>query len=182
MNVYDFDGTLYRGDSSVDFFFFCMRRKPSLLRFIPRLLLASLRYGARRIDKSAYKEVFFAFLAGMDDYASAVDSFWRSHSARLESWYHPGNGDVVVSASPDFLLEPACRMLGIKGLIATRVDPHSGRITGVNCRGAEKVRRFREQYPDAHIERFYSDSRSDAPMARLADEAFIIRNGKPQPW
>ena len=25
--VYDFDGTIYNGDSSIDFFFFCLRKK-----------------------------------------------------------------------------------------------------------------------------------------------------------
>ena len=31
MNVYDFDGTIYRGDSTVDFFLFCMKKKPVLV-------------------------------------------------------------------------------------------------------------------------------------------------------
>lgn len=26
MNVYDFDGTVYAGDSTVDFYFFCLRK------------------------------------------------------------------------------------------------------------------------------------------------------------
>ena len=32
MNVYDFDGTVYAGDSTVDFYFFCLRKQPGILR------------------------------------------------------------------------------------------------------------------------------------------------------
>ena len=35
IDVYDFDGTIYDGDSTVDFWLYCLRRKPSLLRFLP---------------------------------------------------------------------------------------------------------------------------------------------------
>lgn len=36
MNVYDFDGTIYDGDSSVDFFLYALKRMPSLIRYAPR--------------------------------------------------------------------------------------------------------------------------------------------------
>ena len=71
--------------------------------------------------------------------------------------------------------------LGVR-LIATPMDPYSGKIRGRNCHDKEKVRRFRETFPEAHIDRFYSDSLSDAPMAALADEAFLVRKGKCVPW
>ena len=71
--------------------------------------------------------------------------------------------------------------LGV-GLIATPMDKHSGKILGENCHDTEKVRRFREQYPDGHTERFYSDSLSDTPMAEIADEAFLVSKGKLSPW
>ena len=68
------------------------------------------------------------------------------------------------------------------GLIASRVDPHTGATDGFNCHGAEKVRRFREAYPDAEVEEFCSASHSDAPMAALAARAWLIRGGKKTPW
>ena len=90
--------------------------------------------------------------------------------------------DLVVSASPEFLLAPACRRLGIRPPIASRVDARTGRYTGLNCKGAEKVSRFREQYPDAEIGQFYSDSRSDAPLAHLARRAFLVRGDSYTSW
>ena len=89
--------------------------------------------------------------------------------------------DVVVSASPAWLLQPLCDRLGVK-LIATEVDGRSGRLLGPNCHGAQKVARFAAQYPCAQVGAFYSDSRSDAPMAGLAAKAYLVRGGMPAPW
>ena len=35
MNIYDFDGTLYDGDSTFDFILYSLKKHPSLLRFLP---------------------------------------------------------------------------------------------------------------------------------------------------
>ncbi len=41
--------------------------------------------------------------------------------------------DVIISASPEFLLRPICNRLGIRHLIASRVDARSGAYDGQNC-------------------------------------------------
>ena len=33
VNVYDFDHTVYAGDSSVEFYLFCVKKQPDILRF-----------------------------------------------------------------------------------------------------------------------------------------------------
>lgn len=38
MNVYDFDGTIYPTDCSIDFFFWCMKSHPKLWVTYGRLL------------------------------------------------------------------------------------------------------------------------------------------------
>ena len=55
------------------------------------------------------------------------------------------------------------------------VDRHTGRFSGLNCHGEEKVRRFREVFPEVQIDEFYSDSHSDAPLAALAKRAWLVR-------
>lgn len=90
--------------------------------------------------------------------------------------------DVIISASPDFIVRPACERLGIGHLIATTVDPHTGEFLSENNRGEEKVRRFKAEFGNAPIEHFYSDSLSDAPMARLAAHSFFVRGELLYPW
>ena len=90
--------------------------------------------------------------------------------------------DVIISASPTFLLEPICRRLNITYLIASKVDKHTGKYTGINCYGSEKVRRFKEIFPNQSIDNFYSDSLSDAPIAKLAKHAFLVSKKHIKNW
>ena len=59
---------------------------------------------------------------------------------------------------------------------------HTGRYHGQNCHGAEKVRRFREAFNETPIAAFYSDSRSDAPLAMLAEKAYLVKGEERTPW
>ena len=56
MNVYDFDGTIYDGDSTVDFFLFVLKKKPSLLLNVPRQAFGFVLYGLKQIEKTQLKE------------------------------------------------------------------------------------------------------------------------------
>ena len=177
MNVYDFDGTIYDGDSSVDFWLFCIRRNPSVfLRCFPRLLNGAVLYALRRITKERWKERFFSFLNYIPADEMLVSRFWEQRSGRIKPWYldRKQADDVIISASPAFLLEPVCRRLGVL-LIASEVNPSTGRFSGLNCSGNEKVRRFREKYPDGVIEEFYTDSKKDLPLAATARQSYIVR-------
>lgn len=175
INVYDFDNTIYRGDSSVDFFRHCAAKYPrallSALGAMPWMLTMLL--GA--VDKTRAKERFYRYLRHVPDVAEEVERFWLTHDKNLKDWYfaQKRDDDLIISASPVFLLEPLMKRLNLK-LIASRVDARTGRYEGLNCHGEEKVRRMRELFPEAQIERFYSDSTSDAPLARLAREAFFV--------
>ncbi len=183
MNVYDFDGTIYNGDSSVDFFLYAIRRKPSVLRYVPKQIAGFVLYGIKKIDKTELKKYFFSFLRGVDGEALSKE-FWTSNYDKIFDWYlkQQAEDDIIISASPDFLLKPICEQLGIRHLIASKVDPKTGMFASENCRGAEKVNRLREKYGVTHIENFYSNSLSDLPLAELADNAFLIKNGVVMEW
>ena len=58
MNVYDFDDTIYRGDSSVDFYIFCLRKNIKLLKYLPKQIKAVILYKLKKIDKNKMKEIF----------------------------------------------------------------------------------------------------------------------------
>ena len=53
--------------------------------------------------------------------------------------------DLIVTASPEFLVGEAGRRLGVR-VIGTRMDVRTGRIEGENCHDEEKVRRFRAAF------------------------------------
>ena len=115
---------------------------------------------------------------------AAVDAFWQANFSRIKSWYPPRHreDDVVISASPEFLIRPACAKLGIRCVIGSPVDKHTGHFLGPNCHGAEKVSRFHARFPGAGIDAFYSDSHSDDPLAALAKEAWLVKGERLEPW
>ena len=180
MNVYDFDGTIYDGDSSVDFWLFCTREKPSaFLRCLPKLLGGAVLYGLKRIPKERWKERFFSFLRYTPADEARVSRFWEKHFEHIKPWYleRKQESDIIISASPQFLLGPVCGRLGVT-LIATEVDPASGHFPGRNCSGEEKVRRFREAFPGETIDEFFTDSLKDLPLAEIAGQAYLVRKNR----
>ena len=183
MNVYDFDGTIYDGDSTIDFFLYALRRKPSLIRCGPRQLWGFVLYGLKKINRTKLKEYFFSFLPAIDAEALA-EAFWTQNQHKIFDWYltQQKEDDIIISASPSFLLTPICKRLSISRLLASDVDPRTGAFAGENCRGQEKVRRLKSEYKVTHIDCFYSDSRSDLPLANIADKAFLVKNGVVNEW
>lgn len=184
MNVYDFDKTIYDGDSTVDFYLYCLSRHPKLVIYIFGQAWSFFLRTIGRIDTTELKERFFAFIQGLPDLDNLVESFWGLQKPKIKVWYlkQKRPDDVVISASPSFLLTPVCQWLEVAPPIATELDITSGKILGVNCKGEEKVRRFFERYPKAVIRRFYSDSLTDAPLATLAEEAFLVQGDRTIPW
>ncbi|WP_369283536.1 HAD-IB family phosphatase [Oscillibacter sp. GMB15532] len=184
MNVYDFDKTIYDGDSTLDWFFYCMKRQPAIVKAFPRQIFGAGLYFLGKIEKTAYKAYFFSFLQYLRGVDSLLEAFCQKNQRKIKHWYclQKREDDVVISASPLFLIERFCRVEGVSRVIASDVDLYTGKFQGVNCRGEEKVRRFREQFGTTEIDAFYSDSKSDLPLAQLARKAFLIKGNQIEKW
>ena len=110
----------------------------------------------------------------------AVNKIWDKHEKEGFPWFKERKRyAVVISASPDFLLCEIQRRLKFETLICTKHNPKTGAIIGLNCRDEEKVRRFRELFPDAEVTDVYSDSlRHDRPIFSLGKHCFHIVRGE----
>ncbi len=183
MNVYDFDGTIYRGDSSVDFYLFSLKANPSLVRFIPKQLYGGILYTLKKIDKTRFKEFFFCFLQGIDANLM-VKRFWIVKKRKINKWYlkQKKSDDIIISASPEFLLRPICSSMGIERVIATKVDIKTGHFRSLNCKGIEKVNRLKKECHIDEVDEFYSDSLSDYPIAHISKRAYRVINGTVTKW
>lgn len=184
MNVYDFDKTVFYPDSSYTFFLYCLKRYPgAVLRTGGDILRVWPRYLRRAASTKELKEKLFAFLRFVPEPEKLIKAFWDEHISGVGAWYlaQKRPDDLIISASPEFLVREAADRLGVS-LLATRMDLHSGRIEGENCHDEEKLRRFREAFPDGVIDEFYSDSLSDAPLARIAGRAWLVKKETRSPW
>ena len=184
MNVYDFDNTILRGDSTARFFAYCLRHRPRMWLDAPGQTVNALLFLIRRKPKQEFKERMLRFLTCIGDVDAAVDEFWAANFSRVKPWYYEKRrpDDVVISASPEFLIRPACERLGVGCVMGSPVDSRTGCFSGPNCHGEEKVRRFRQCFPDARIDEFFSDSLSDSPLAALARTAWLVQGDRLLPW
>jgi len=183
MNIYDFDRTIYDGDSSVDFYLFVLCRKPHFIIFLPFQIWGMTLFLFGIYSKERMKEAFFIFIRYIP-VQKTVRCFWDHNRKKIKSWYlsQKQDTDVIISASPEFLLEPlVCDYLGA-ALIASRIDTDNGKYIGKNCFGEEKVVRLYAAYPNDIIENFYSDSLSDTPLAQKARQSFIVKGQNIVPW
>ena len=185
MNVYDFDKTIYDGDSTVDFYFYCLKKYPVIYKKIPEVLWHGVLFKLGIVKKREFKSRFFKFATLLPDLNGAVADFWSINKNKIKKFYmkNQREDDVIISASPTFILDEICSILNIKYLYATNVDLHTGKIIGENCYGEEKVKRFYEAgFNEGSIDEFYSDSLSDSPLADISKKAFIVIKEQLVPW
>ena len=182
MNVYDFDKTIYDGDSSVDFYIFSLKRNPLIAVLLPYQAIAVMMYKLKITDKTSMKEKFYKYFKFIKNIDSDLEIFWDKNEKKIKKWYKKKDDDIIISASPEFLLTPICKRLKIEHLIASKVDKKTGKYDGLNCYGAEKVTRFREQFKDAEIDQFYSDSYSDSPLAGISKHSFLVDKNELTTW
>lgn len=184
MNVYDFDKTIYDGDSTLDFYRFCLKRHPSIFLLFPKQICSAVLYKINIIGKNSFKEIFFSFLQKVPNINEEVCCFWNEYDKKIKNWYKKKrqNDDIIVSASPEFLLEEICNRMNIKHVIATQIDKRTGKLNGNNCYGEEKVNRLKKYKPDIKIHCFYSDSYSDIPVARISEKAYLVKGDKIVRW
>lgn len=183
MNAFDFDGTLYSGDSTLDFWIYALRRHPRCFSTLPNQLAAALEFKIGLIEREAFKERFYSFLSRINDIDELIADFWKSAMTKLNTNVvaRTNPGDLVVSASPRFLLETPCSLLDMN-LIASDVNEHTGTLEGPNCRGMQKVEMVREAGYRLPFDEFYTDSKSDMYLAKCSQKAFLVTKKGIEPY
>ncbi|MCC8016498.1 MAG: haloacid dehalogenase-like hydrolase [Clostridiales bacterium] len=181
LDIYDFDKTLVPFDSGSLFIFFCAVRYPwILITEIPCILIFGLLVAFKIIRFTSFKKFCFSFVL-LIPLEKAVKKFWDKHEKDIYPWFFSRKRKaLVISASPDFLLNEIARRAKFDYLICTRHNAKTGAIIGENCRGREKVRRFKEEFRNVKIVDVYSDSyKHDKYIFSLAGgSCYHIEKGK----
>lgn len=180
VNVFDFDYTIYDGDCSIDFFKYCLKKKPSIIRYLPYQMLHYILFILKLENRTEFKSRFFSYLKSMKVTESLLDNFWSGHKGKIKDWYRAieKDDDIIISASPEFLLKPILNDLKTSKLIATRVNHISGGIIGKNCYGEEKVRRLNQEFTEIKIVKAFTDSLSDLPLLGIAEQPYLVIGNK----
>lgn len=187
LDIYDFDKTVVPFDSGSNFLIFCFLRYPYLLLLLPYYAVMGALFGLRILSLDRFKKHIFCFIRFVP-LEKAVKKYWDAHEKDVFPWFLPENRarhTVVISASPDFLLQEIAERLKIDTLLCTRHNPKTGELLYKNCRNEEKVRRFKEAFPQAvTVKCVYSDSyKNDRPIFSLGEQCFHIeRDGTQTPF
>lgn len=177
MNIYDFDNTIFKGDSSVKFLFYSLLRYPFIVIIsLFKSLYAIITFKEYDIIKSK----MFSFVKHINNYNEYLDKYVDSKMKYIKKFYldKQKDNDVIISATFDFIIERFCNRLNIKYFIASKYDIDKCMIIGKNCKGEEKVKQFYLNFKDPIVNETYSDSDSDIPMLKLGKVAYKVKGNK----
>ena len=180
MNIYDFDYTIYDGDSCKDIVLYGLKKHPfKTLKSLIKTNSLNKKYKKGLISFDIVKESLLSFIFKINNYEEFVNSFVNTHIHKMKPWYleRKTKNDVIVSASYDLWINKFAHELDIKYAIATKVDS-KGKIIGKNCKREEKVRRIKELIGNKKIISAYSDSKADIPMLELTNNSYVVEGNK----
>lgn len=188
--AFDFDGTLTRRDTLLPFLLYTLGMGTAIRQTIMSLpLLAAYALGLIHNGKAKEKVLVRCF-AGMsrdelnrsaERFAAAVvPGLLRPDAMRRLVWHkQQGHRCVAISASLEIYVRPWAMSAGFDDVLATRLDiPESnvvtGKFSGENCYGGEKVRRLECLLGarDGYTLYAYGDSRGDAELLASADHPY----------
>jgi phosphatidylglycerophosphatase C len=190
--VFDFDHTLYDGDSGSHLFAWLIRRNP--LRLLAALLATPILgplvalLPTRRHGVSGYVWIATFGLHGVRDFNRVIDAYVRKHEAEIRRRLLPhalqvfarhrkaGDRVIVATGAPP---ELARAILGFVAhqdvpVIGSLVGPRLGAVTAKrHCHNEEKMRMLRE-LGYGQIEVAYSDSTADLPLLKAARAPVVV--------
>lgn len=196
--IFDFDDTLYDGQSLSDFISFLESKLP-----IHRMLFAKIRKrfeGKTRLDNKLHKEfllkglTFFSkkqlYRLGEEFYAKSIKPrLIQSVLEELKQRAEKGYTIVLASGGFDLYLHSFAKEYQIEHMLTSKLlfemDRFSGIIEGEECLGAAKALAIRELTNSLTVDWkssvFYSDHHSDLPTFEMVGERIVVIKGTATP-
>ena len=186
--VFDFDGTVIRGDSVVALLFYARKQKRISLPKLIRAGFYGFLYHLKLTDALTSKQKSHDFLAEMP--SDQREQFLREFAQTLADRAYPkaleqiqkhkaaGDTVLICSASCACYMQYVYPLLGADDLLCTPSDGE-GRTVGPNCRGQEKVRRVYAWLDQKHLPHdslcaAYGDSKGDAPILQASAHPVLV--------
>lgn len=184
MNIYDFDDTIYDGESALDFFLAYIKVHPSMCTLLPKVLLGIVKYklGKVTIEKmmSDYAPIIKRVVSESTDTRQFVIDFWDKNIKKIKPFYEQVRkpDDIILTASPELTIKEVADRIGIKNIVCTKIDEKTGDITRL-CMRENKIHALKEDFGDVEIDDFYTDSiKNDGFFAEHAKRVFLVKGNK----
>jgi HAD superfamily hydrolase (TIGR01490 family) len=187
--VFDFDGTIIRKDTLLEFIKFSKGKRQfyfGFLLFSPLLVAMKLKLYP---NWKAKQKLFSYFYKGVSikqfnewgyGFSAEIDKIVRPKATEtIKSHKEKGDKIIIISASIENWIKPWAEKSGVEIVLATKIETDkNGLLTGKfltkNCYGQEKVNLLLEMFPDRKNYKFIAngDSRGDKELINFADEGF----------
>ncbi|MDR1075275.1 MAG: haloacid dehalogenase-like hydrolase [Xanthomonadaceae bacterium] len=190
--VFDFDHTLYDGDSGSHLFAWLLRR--NALRLIAALLATPLLgplaafLPTRRYGISGYVWIATFGLHRAREFDAWIDRYVAAHREEVRARLLPdalkvfgdhraaGDRVLVATGAPPELARAILAFVAHQDVvvIGSQIGPRCGAIVATrHCHNEEKMRMLRERgYGDIAVA--YSDSRADLPLLKAAKSPVVV--------
>jgi phosphoserine phosphatase len=183
MNVYDFDNTIYDGESAFDLFKFFMKKDKKLITFMPTVVTAFAKYklGKLTVEEAInnYAQRALDYYIKNPEYKHCIPEFWDKHEKNIKPFYEDvrKDDDLILSCLPEISLSEICKRLGVKNYLGTSINEEEGKIERL-CLRENKVTAFFERYPNAEIDDLYTDSFNDKPLMDISKHVYLVKGNK----
>lgn len=183
VNVFDFDKTIFDGDTEFDFYSYLLTKRvlsKTNHKKISDLINADILV--------FYKEIIYLYpiLLEVKNHKQLIEEFWNINFSKIKPYFLSilQSDDIISSATPRILLEP----------VINKMKPITFITSDLYCRGSKKyelkylnsrenkVLKFKKLYPNTEINNFYSDSDNDLPLAKLAKNAYKVTGDSIKKW
>ena len=184
MNVYGFDSTIYDGEAIIDFLMFCVKKDISLTKYIP---IATRTVTLYKMNKLPIEKVYELIdqmtskvIKNRKQANSLVKEFWLYHKHKLNKYFLDKitSDDVIITASPRILISGIANELKTNNIICSELNLETGKFDFL-CFGENKLKAFKERYPNATIDEFYTVSMSDSTLIEISNKAFLVKKKTP---
>ena len=192
--VFDFDGTIYKGDATKDFCWYFYRKKPLRSYYLLVQLTYWLLWRLKLLTTTQFKSTFIQFLnrANDEQITGLLNSFWEEKKSlvhdnlvlEISRLKKDGTHVVVVSASPELFIKTFCLSLGVDTVLGSELTVLNNKYSLlINCRGEEKLKRIKRAFPDFELIVAYSDNKDDDVLLKTAKNGYWVgRNGRLIPF
>ena len=177
--IFDFDGTIYKGDATKDFCWYFYRKKPLRSYYLLIQLTYWLLWRLKLLTTTQFKSTFIQFLNRTNDeqITGFLNSFWEEKKSlvhdnlvlEISRLKKEGAHVVVVSASPELFIKTFCLSLGVDTVLGSELNVLNNKYSLlINCRGQEKLKRIKRAFPDFKLIAAYSDNKDDDELLKMA--------------
>lgn len=193
--IFDVDFTITKRETLLEFYLYMVKRKPYLLKHMPKSFFSAFLYLIKVHDARRAKESFISFINNIheEEMNSLAKDFYRDRFSKI--FYKDAIGMIkklksegfmvfLISASPEFYLKELYNIKEVDLVIGTRFTLSGGKynssVIGENCKGEEKVRRLMESLKEKNIDvdfknsYMFSDSLADTPLLSLVGNPYLI--------